>query len=91
MYRIDLPRAQYNASRETPSGIEHTDITLNFVASYPRARAFMEGVLLELPNASVDRISFERDQAQGAEAEITMRVTLWRWPAAAKTAQGHAA
>jgi hypothetical protein len=78
---ISLPRAQYSSSRQTPSGIEHTDITFSFVAGYPQSRAFIEGVLRELPNASVDRVSFERDQAQGAEAEITLRLTLWRWPA----------
>lgn len=82
---ISLPRAQYNTSRQTPSGIEHTDVTLNFVSRYPQARAFIEGVLRELPNVSVDRVSFERDQAMGNEAEVTLRLTLWRWPAASKT------
>lgn len=81
---ISLPRAQYSSSRQSPSGIEHIDITFSFVAGYPQSRAFIEGVLLELPNASVDRVSFERDQAQGAEAEINLRLTLWRWPAASK-------
>lgn len=81
LHGINLPRAQYSSSRQTPSGIEHTDITFSFVSGYPQSRAFIEGVLRELPNASVDRVSFERDQAQGAEAEITLRLTLWRWPA----------
>lgn len=76
---ISLPRAQYTTSRQVPSGIEHTDITFSFVAGYPQSREFIEGVLLELPNASVDRVSFERDQAQGTEAEVTLRLTLWRW------------
>lgn len=84
LHGINLPRAQYSASRQAPSGIEHTDITFGFVAGYPQSRAFIEGVLRELPNASVDRVSFERDQAQGAEAEITLRLTLWRWPAPSK-------
>ena len=81
---ISLPRGQYTSSRQTPSGIEHTDITFSFVAGYPESRAFIESVLRQLPNASVDRVSFERDQAQGTDAEITLRLTLWRWPAPPK-------
>jgi hypothetical protein len=81
---MNLPRAQYTSSRQAPSGIEHTDITFSFVAGYPQSRGFIEGVLRELPNVSVDRVSFERDQAQGTEAEITLRLTLWRWPASSR-------
>lgn len=80
---IGLPRAQYHTSRQAPSGIEHTDITLSFVSGYPQARSFIEAVLRDLPNASVDRIAIERDQALGSEAEVTLRLTLWRWPPAA--------
>lgn len=81
---ISLPRAQYTLSRQAPSGIEHTDITFSFAARYPQSRAFIEGVLRELPNASVDRVSLERDEAQGAEAQVTLRLTLWRWPEPSK-------
>jgi hypothetical protein len=81
LHGINLPRGQYTSARQTPSGIEHTDITFRFAAAYPPSRAFIEGVLRELPSASVDRMSFERDQAQGAEAEVTLRLTLWWWPA----------
>ena len=82
---ISLPRAQYNTLRQTPSGIEHTDISFSFVSRYPQARSFIEGVLRELPNVSVDHVSFERDQALDNEAEVTLRLTLWRWPAESKT------
>ncbi len=86
LHGIKLPRAQYAKSRQAPSGIEHTDITFSFVAAYPRTRDFVEDVLRALPNASVDRLSFERDQAQGADTEVTLRLTLWRWPAAPQLA-----
>ena len=85
LHGITLPRAQYTSSRQSPSGIEHTDITFSFAAGYPQSRAFIEGVLREVPNASVDRVSLERDEAQGAEAQITLRLTLWRWPSPSKT------
>lgn len=84
LHGISLPRAQYSSSRQSPSGIEHTDITFNFVSGYPQSRAFMEDVLRELPNVSAERVAFERYQAQGTEAEITLRLTLWRWPGASK-------
>lgn len=80
LHGIELPQGQYTSARQAPSGIEHTDVTFNFVGRYPQSRAFIEGVLRELPNVSVDRVSFERDAALGAEAEITLRLTLWRWP-----------
>jgi len=85
LHDITLPRGQYTSSRQAPSGIEHTDISFSFVAGYPQSRAFIEGVLREVPNVSVDRVSFERDQALGAEAEITLRLTLWRWAGSSTT------
>jgi hypothetical protein len=78
---IRLPKGQYASAAQVASSIEHTEVTLNFVAGYPQARSFIEDVLRGLPNASIDRVSFERDRALGTEAAVTARLTLWRLPA----------
>ena len=79
-HRIELPRGQYAETGFGASGLAHTELNLRFVAGYPQARAFIEALLRELPNASIERVSFERDQVQGPEAEVSLRLTLWRWP-----------
>lgn len=85
MHGISLSRGQYTSSIQQPSGIEQTDLTFSFAAAYPQSRAFIEGLLAALPNASVDRVSFEREQVQGSSAQVTLRMTLWRWPAQSKS------
>jgi hypothetical protein len=80
---ISLPRGQYTLNSQEPAGIEGTAVSLVFVAAYPRARQFVESVLREFPNTSVDRLTFSRDRAQGTEVEIGVHLTLWRMPPSA--------
>ena len=82
---IELTRAQYSTARQSPTGIESTEITFHFGASYPATRAFIEDLLRALPHASIDRLAFERAQTQEFALEVTLRVSLWRWPTAKKT------
>ena len=80
---ISLPRGQYTLNGQEPAGIEGTAVSLSFVAAYPRARQFVESLLREFPNASVDRLTFSRDRVQGAEVEIGLHLTLWRMSSSA--------
>lgn len=74
---IELPQGHYRTSVLAASGIVGTEVTLRYAAAYPQARAFVVALLRELPNASVDRVSFERDRSDGSVA-VAVQLTLWR-------------
>lgn len=81
---IRLPRGQYATGTQLPSGLVTTEISLGFAASYPATRAFIESVLREMPEVSLDRISIEREAAHGNPVRVNARFTLWRWPTRSK-------
>lgn len=75
---ITLPRGQYTQQVLRPSGLHQAEVTLTFQAGYPATRAFVEDLLRSLPNAAVDRMALERDDAEGGRADVSLRLTFWR-------------
>jgi hypothetical protein len=74
---IELPRAEYQSSVDTPTRVARVQATFAIKAGYPRLRGFVEEVLRALPNASIDHISFKRDAVGLSEVEATVRLSLW--------------
>lgn len=58
-------------------GIERLQVRIPAKASYPKLRRFLEATLLALPNASLDRLSFTRNQVANPQIEAQVYLSLW--------------
>ncbi len=79
-HSIELPRADYQTAIDADTGVSRTQVTFPLKASYPLLRGFVEDVLRQLPNTSVDRLSFKRDVVAQSQVEATLRLSLWSLP-----------
>lgn len=59
------------------ASLQRVRMTLPLKVSYPQFRAFMEAVLLTMPNVSVDQISVKRGSAGESQAEVSLRLSVW--------------
>ena len=77
---LQLSSGQYKASLD-PSGAYSTyEIQLPVEGTYPSLRGFCEDVLLALPNATLDSLSFKRDAAASPTLQANMQFTLYLTP-----------
>jgi hypothetical protein len=74
--RIRLTQGSYSAGAES-GGIRPVEVTLRFAANYPATRRFVESLLREIAELSVDRIALSRDSVAKTEADVTVTLTLW--------------
>jgi len=74
---LAIGQASFQHSVEPQVGIDHVQITLPLNAAYPPLRRFVEDVLRELPNASVDQLSLKRNQVGQTQLEARLRLSIW--------------
>lgn len=74
---LKLNQGEYKSSYERNSDTESYQIQLPVVGAYPAIREFCEAVLLAIPFASLDEISFKRDAIASNNLEAKLRFTLY--------------
>jgi len=81
---LQLSTGQYKASLDSSRTYSTYEIRLPVDGSYPSLRGFCEDVLLALPNATLDSLSFKRDAAGSptlqANTQFTLYLTPRNWP-----------
>lgn len=82
--QIVLTQSDYQQQFHGATQITQVQITQPVRANYPQLRRYIEAVLRNIPNASLDQISARRDTVGQSQLEIRLRWSLWiQTPAAA--------
>lgn len=76
----------YRETRDAGSGLLRVQVRLDVSAPYPQIRAFIEQILRDIPQASVDAVEVKRDGAEQPNPTAVISVSLWSWPQAEKGA-----
>lgn len=71
-----LPQGEYQVSSEKIGMLLHYQVTLPIKGPYPKIRAFLDQVLTEVPNASLDKVKFERQKVGDSAVDATVMFTL---------------
>lgn len=74
--QIAIMQAEFHTEADA-SGIHRLQVSTPVKARYPALRRFLERCLREFPNASLDRLTFRRNQVGEAEVEARIHVSLW--------------
>lgn len=74
---IELQQADYRRSEPIDIPLATFEISSPVTGDYARIRAFAEGVLANIPVASLDGITFRRQRANQALIEAELRFTLY--------------
>lgn len=76
----------YRETRDAGSGLLRVQVRLDVSAPYPQIRAFIEQILRDVPQASVDAVEVKREGAEQPNPTAVISVSLWSWPRAEKGA-----
>jgi len=74
--RVEIAKADFRSDADGES-LERVQMVIPAKAAYPQLRRFLEAVLRDLPNASLDRLSFKRNQVGDTEIESRVYLSLW--------------
>ncbi len=74
---IQLEQGEYHTAREKSARLLHYQVTLPVKGSYLQLRKFLATVLTEVPIASLDNISFERQKIGDQAIEARIKLTLY--------------
>lgn len=86
--QVLISQAQFQ-SEVGAGGIERLQIRIPAKARYPQLRRFVEAALRDLPNASLDGLSFRRNQVGDAQIEAQLSFSLWLQAQAVAPAGGN--
>ena len=73
---LPLSEGDYQVSRIKTGKLLRYQVTLPVKGAYPNIRAFIDGVLAEVPIASLDNVKFERQKIGESAVEVKMQITL---------------
>jgi len=73
---LDLGEVSYKQDRRQDERIEHYHVDFTVDAPYTDTRAFLSDALAELHYASLDQLSFTRENAQAESVQTRVRLTL---------------
>lgn len=82
---IGLSQSDYQQQFHDATQVMQVRVTQPMRATYPQLRRYVESVLREIPNASLDQIAARRDNVGQAQLEARLRWSLWIAPAAGAT------
>jgi Type II secretion system (T2SS), protein M subtype b len=74
---IVLPSGEYRLEQRSGERLQRYTAVLPVRGSYAQIRAFIDGLLSELPHAAIDDIELRREDAASAELEARLRLTLY--------------
>ncbi len=75
-HQIELPRGEYRLE-SAEAGLVRYRVTLPVRATYARLRAFINFVLTEIPNASIDGLRFTRKGIDETVLDAQIELTLY--------------
>ena len=70
-------RVEYRSVEPAGLPLVLHEVSIPVTADYARIRAFSENVLINVPVASLDQITFRRPRADAAEVEADLRFTFY--------------
>ena len=76
-HQLMLPAADYQTQRDPATGIVRLTLNASLRADYLQLRGFIESTLREMPNTSIDRLSFRRDNIGQGQIDVQLSVSLW--------------
>ncbi len=74
---IVLHTGEYRLEQRPGERLQRYAAVLPVRGSYAQIRAFVDGLLVDLPHAAVDDIELRREETASAELEARLRVTLY--------------
>jgi hypothetical protein len=74
---IVLAQSEYHQQAHAAAGVTQFQVSQPLRAGYPQLRRYIESVLRELPNASLDHISVRRDNVGQGQLEVRLRWSFW--------------
>lgn len=74
--RLELLQGTYRLSEDPALMLSHYRISLPVRGGYPQIRRFIAGVLDEVPFASLETITFQRENASNGAVEANVTLTL---------------
>lgn len=74
---IVLRTGEYRLERRADQKLARYQVTLPVVGSYAQVRAFIAGVLAEVPAAAIDEIQMRRDNVASTTLEVRIRLSLY--------------
>lgn len=74
---IATPRVEYRSVEPAGVPLVLHEVSIPVTGDYARIRAFTEGVLNNVPVASLDQITFRRARASEVEVEADLRFTFY--------------
>jgi hypothetical protein len=74
---ISVEDSQFQVTTEGQAGLHRQQITLPLSASYPKTKAFLLDVLVQLPSVSLDQIQIKRDGVSQGQPETQIRFSVW--------------
>ena len=74
---LNPKQAEYRIIRNNPGELLSYQITLPIKGVYPKIMAFVFEVLSNIPNLSLDNVSFQRQKIGDNEIEATLKMTLY--------------
>lgn len=77
--QVTIAQADFSVDADRV-GAERLQMSIPTKAGYPQLRKFLELCLRELPNASLDKLSFKRPQVGEAQVEARVQLSLWLKP-----------
>lgn len=74
--QVGILQAEFRTEADA-SGIDRVQVNIPIKATYPALRRFLERCLGELPNISLDRLTFKRSQVGESQVEARIHLSLW--------------
>jgi hypothetical protein len=75
--QLTLPAAEYQFQRDPLAGMVRARMSFSLKTDYPRLRDFVEVILREMPNASLDRLSVRRESISQGQLDAQVSISLW--------------
>lgn len=75
--QLSLPFADYLVQRDALIGVQRTILTATIKSDYLQTRDFIETLLRSMPNVSLDRLSFRRENISQQQVEVQLQLSIW--------------
>jgi hypothetical protein len=76
--KVNVVQADFRRIEDTQHAYSRLQISLPVKADYPSLRHFLYSILTEMPALSLDQLIIKRDQANGAQLEAQLVMSLWQ-------------
>lgn len=74
---LQWTQAEFQPSRDSAAGIARLQIAVPSAGDYRHLRQGLERALREVPSLSLDQVTFRREQANEAQLDAKLKLSLW--------------